>query len=124
MPALFAILFFFHLSHIIVTPTSHAKDDLTKISDFFKKVLDFLLCIEYTNEVVWCGTQIRSAAIAQSVERILGKDEVASSNLASSSKLRSHLISEFFFTFFIPVEEILSLHGGIFGSIINVGVRW
>ena len=26
------------------------------------------------------------AAIAQSVERILGKDEVASSNLASSSK--------------------------------------
>ena len=28
---------------------------------------------------------IRDAAIAQSVERILGKDEVASSNLASSS---------------------------------------
>ena len=28
----------------------------------------------------------RVAAIAQSVERILGKDEVASSNLASSSK--------------------------------------
>ena len=28
----------------------------------------------------------RYAAIAQSVERILGKDEVASSNLASSSK--------------------------------------
>ena len=28
---------------------------------------------------------IESAAIAQSVERILGKDEVASSNLASSS---------------------------------------
>ena len=27
----------------------------------------------------------RDAAIAQSVERILGKDEVASSNLASSS---------------------------------------
>ena len=27
-----------------------------------------------------------NAAIAQSVERILGKDEVASSNLASSSK--------------------------------------
>ena len=33
----------------------------------------------------------RVAAIAQSVERILGKDEVASSNLASSSKeLRSY----------------------------------
>ena len=29
---------------------------------------------------------IENAAIAQSVERILGKDEVASSNLASSSK--------------------------------------
>ena len=30
--------------------------------------------------------QISYAAIAQPVERILGKDEVASSNLASSSK--------------------------------------
>ena len=30
----------------------------------------------------------RNAAIAQSVERILGKDEVASSNLASSSKTK------------------------------------
>ena len=30
------------------------------------------------------------AAIAQSVERILGKDEVASSNLASSSNKRAH----------------------------------
>ena len=30
------------------------------------------------------------AAIAQSVERILGKDEVASSNLASSSKKDQH----------------------------------
>ena len=29
---------------------------------------------------------VKNAAIAQSVERILGKDEVASSNLASSSK--------------------------------------
>ena len=29
---------------------------------------------------------VRNAAIAQPVERILGKDEVASSNLASSSK--------------------------------------
>ena len=32
----------------------------------------------------------KSAAIAQSVERILGKDEVASSNLASSSKTKAH----------------------------------
>ena len=30
----------------------------------------------------------RNAAIAQPVERILGKDEVASSNLASSSKTK------------------------------------
>ena len=30
--------------------------------------------------------KLNDAAIAQSVERILGKDEVASSNLASSSK--------------------------------------
>ena len=29
---------------------------------------------------------VKNAAIAQPVERILGKDEVASSNLASSSK--------------------------------------
>ena len=34
---------------------------------------------EYNEEAV------RNAAIAQQVERILGKDEVASSNLASSS---------------------------------------
>ena len=32
----------------------------------------------------------RIAAIAQPVERILGKDEVASSNLASSSKIKAH----------------------------------
>ena len=31
-------------------------------------------------------SRVLNAAIAQSVERILGKDEVASSNLASSSK--------------------------------------
>ena len=34
----------------------------------------------------------RHAAIAQPVERILGKDEVASSNLASSSKKERPLI--------------------------------
>ena len=32
-----------------------------------------------------CSAQFIYAAIAQPVERILGKDEVASSNLASSS---------------------------------------
>ena len=40
---------------------------------------------------------ILSAAIAQSVERILGKDEVASSNLASSSKKRTNAIRCWFF---------------------------
>ena len=35
-----------------------------------------------------CSAQFTYAAIAQPVERILGKDEVASSNLASSSKKR------------------------------------
>ena len=40
------------------------------------------------------------AAIAQSVERILGKDEVASSNLASSSNLKFAAIAQ-------PVERIL-----------------
>ena len=35
-------------------------------------------------QVAW--EQAKNAAIAQPVERILGKDEVASSNLASSSK--------------------------------------
>ena len=36
------------------------------------------------------------AAIAQSVERILGKDEVASSNLASSSTFRFYFERAFF----------------------------
>ena len=41
----------------------------------------------------------RNAAIAQPVERILGKDEVASSNLASSSKKawNSNEFQAFFF---------------------------
>ena len=34
-------------------------------------------------------SEAKYAAIAQQVERILGKDEVASSNLASSSKTKS-----------------------------------
>ena len=40
-----------------------------------------------------------NAAIAQSVERILGKDEVASSNLASSSKTLKLLEFRGFFLF-------------------------
>ena len=41
----------------------------------------------------------RYAAIAQQVERILGKDEVASSNLASSSRSR-HIVAGFFISGF------------------------
>ena len=41
----------------------------------------------------------RYAAIAQPVERILGKDEVASSNLASSSKTLILLEIQGFFLF-------------------------
>ena len=45
-------------------------------------MLDIFRLPRYNIKAVW----FRPAAIAQSVERILGKDEVASSNLASSSK--------------------------------------
>ena len=48
--------------------------------DFFEKGLDIF------SGVIYNGKAVKNAAIAQSVERILGKDEVASSNLASSSK--------------------------------------
>ena len=52
-----------------------------------KKTLDNLGKLLYNSEAVWrIEIKIKYAAIAQSVERILGKDEVASSNLASSSK--------------------------------------
>ena len=42
---------------------------------------------------------VQNAAIAQPVERILGKDEVASSNLASSSKPLNLLEVQGFFLF-------------------------
>ena len=42
---------------------------------------------------------VRNAAIAQPVERILGKDEVASSNLASSSKTLKSIGFQGFFLF-------------------------
>ncbi len=48
---------------------------------FSQKTLDNRKPLRY-NAIAVC----EYAAIAQSVERILGKDEVASSNLASSSK--------------------------------------
>ena len=50
-----------------------------------------------------------NAAIAQPVERILGKDEVASSNLASSSKPLKHLEFQGFFLF-LPKSHDLILH--------------
>ena len=49
------------------------------------------------------------AAIAQSVERILGKDEVASSNLASSSKPLKLLAFQGLFLF-LPKSHDLILH--------------
>ena len=48
------------------------------------------------------------AAIAQPVERILGKDEVASSNLASSSKpLKLLEFQGFFFVLYQKSDRIL-----------------
>ena len=44
-------------------------------------------------------SETKYAAIAQQVERILGKDEVASSNLASSSKTKSSSFRMGFFVF-------------------------
>ena len=50
-------------------------------ANFFEKRVDIFTTMRYNSEAV-----SGNAAIAQPVERILGKDEVASSNLASSSK--------------------------------------
>ena len=55
-------------------------------------MLDICHPLRYNSEAV-----SENAAIAQSVERILGKDEVASSNLASSSKKERPLIRVVFF---------------------------
>ncbi len=54
-----------------------------------------------------------NAAIAQQVERILGKDEVASSNLASSSKKERPLI-----------RVVFSFFGCADLKISNATVRW
>ena len=55
---------------------------------------------------------VQNAAIAQPVERILGKDEVASSNLASSSKKRppSRVV------FFLELLTELAKPGQIWGA--------
>ena len=52
-------------------------------------------------------SETKYAAIAQQVERILGKDEVASSNLASSSKKEEHLPVFLFFHCVRSKEEVL-----------------
>ena len=44
------------------------------------------LTLDKRKETYYNTQAVKNAAIAQPVERILGKDEVASSNLASSSK--------------------------------------
>ena len=59
----------------------------------------------------------RNAAIAQPVERILGKDEVASSNLASSSKIKRPSVRMVFL--FWPIdrfEDQLQQSGGLLRS--------
>ena len=48
-----------------------------------------------------------NAAIAQSVERILGKDEVASSNLASSSKTLKSIGFQGFFLFYSRKSDLI-----------------
>ena len=44
------------------------------------------IMLDKTGNTLYNTKAVQNAAIAQPVERILGKDEVASSNLASSSK--------------------------------------
>ena len=62
-----------------------------------------------------CSAQFTYAAIAQPVERILGKDEVASSNLASSSKTPDSTWNrEFFFCSAVqPMLDLPFLNSGI-----------
>ena len=50
-------------------------------------------------QVAW--EQAKNAAIAQPVERILGKDEVASSNLASSSIRKPEIPTDFRLSSFV-----------------------
>ena len=52
------------------------------------------------------------AAMAQLVERVLGKDEVPGSNPGSSSKKKSHTLCGFFFLYF----SLFSLHFSLFSK--------
>ena len=53
------------------------------------------------------GKAVKNAAIAQSVERILGKDEVASSNLASSSKTLKLLEFRGFYFYIVVLYDLI-----------------
>ena len=62
-----------------------------KSAEIGKKMLD------KTANPLYNLKAVKNAAIAQSVERILGKDEVASSNLASSSIRKARTIRSWLF---------------------------
>ena len=67
--------------------------------------------MRYNGEAVWdTQTKAKFAAIAQPVERILGKDEVASSNLASSSKPLKLLEFQGFFLFLTKSQSASLLY--------------
>ena len=64
---------------------------LSALADLLRASLEYSK--NYLTNSLLCSiiSELRiNAAIAQSVERILGKDEVASSNLASSSNKKAH----------------------------------
>ena len=65
--------------------------------------------LDKQHNAVYNTQAVENAAIAQPVERILGKDEVASSNLASSSKPLNLLEVQGFFLF-LPKSHDLILH--------------
>ena len=74
-------------------------------------MLDFFALIVYYNQAVPIGSAKReNAAIAQPVERILGKDEVASSNLASSSKTLKSIGFQGFFLFLTKSQSASLLY--------------
>ena len=60
------------------------KRPLEKTKFFIKK----LLTNQFKSVIIYRSIAV-DAAMAQSVERVLGKDEVPSSNLGSSSKIKS-----------------------------------
>ena len=84
-------------------------NQFSKKSIFQKKTLDIFRSPLYNSKAV-----STNAAIAQPVERILGKDEVASSNLASSSKKRTKTKWSWFFFCAAPPDL----------NDLNASIRW